>query len=286
MDPQQFDKMFSQADSIMGPFAEELLRRANFPPEGNSRLVVLDQACGSGVVSSHLMSRLSTENKSRLDLTCADISDAMISNVSRRVEVSGWNNVSVVKADAMDTKFPSSHFTHIFFNFGPQILPNPLAGIQECHRILQPGGTLSCSTWQEVPWFADYRAGIARDPSLPPFPSDEALRHAFSEAPERWDSIADVKSHLKECGFCDVEAQVTENTTTMTVAEVEAMLPYSLVMMIEKFWKNQGSLKTDEEFGQAKESARRTIMDYVKEKYRSGPVVWKWVGIVAKGRKG
>ncbi|OQV00420.1 Methyltransferase domain-containing protein [Cladophialophora immunda] len=278
MDPAQFDKMFSQADRIMGPFAEVLLRQANFPPVGDSRLVVLDQACGSGVVSSHIMSRLSTEGKSRLDLTCADISDAMISNVSRRIETSGWDNVSAVKADAMDTKFPSSHFTHIFFNFGPQILSNPLDGIRECHRILRSGGVLSCSTWQDVPWWADYRAGIAKHPSLPPFPSDEQLGHAFSDTTERWNSVEDVKAHMQECGFRDAEVQVVENTTKMDVAEVEAMLPYSLDMMVQKFWKDK--------FEQFKEPARRAILDHMKDKYGSGPVVWKWVGIVAGGRKG
>ncbi|OAP58479.1 hypothetical protein AYL99_07569 [Fonsecaea erecta] len=285
MDSTQFDKMFSQADQIMGPFAEILLRQANFPPVGDSRLIVLDQACGSGVVSTHIMSRLSPEEKSRLDLTCADISDAMISNVSRRIETLGWDSVSAVKADAMDTKFPSSQFTHIFFNFGPQILPNPLAGIRECHRILQPGGTLSLSAWQDVPWFADYRAGIATDPSLPSFPQDEQLRHAFSETPERWDSVEEVQAHLEKCGFRDVEAQVVENTTKMAVADVEAMLPFSLDMMVQKFWKEKFA-DTRDGLEQAKGPARRAILDYVREKYGSDPVVWRWVGVVASARKG
>ncbi|KIW89258.1 uncharacterized protein Z519_10111 [Cladophialophora bantiana CBS 173.52] len=277
MDPGQFDKMFSQADSIMGLFADILLQHASFPSD-KTQLVVLDQACGSGVVSSHIMSKLSPEAQSSLDLTCADISDAMVSNVTRRINASGWPNVSAVKADAMDTKFHTAKFTHIFFNFGPQILSNPLAGIRECHRILQPGGTLCLSTWQEVPWFRDYRAGIARDPSLPPFPSDEQLRHTFTETPERWDNVEDVRAHLEECGFHDVKLQVVENTTKMEVAEVEAMLPFSLDMMIEKFWKKEG-------LEQVKGPARRAVLDYVKEKYSSGPVVWKWIGIVASGRK-
>ncbi|EXJ73500.1 uncharacterized protein A1O5_03261 [Cladophialophora psammophila CBS 110553] len=279
MDPGQFDKMFSQADSIMGLFADMLLQHASFPPSDKTQLIVLDQACGSGVVSSHIMSKLSQEAKPSLDLTCADISDAMISNVARRINASGWTNVTAVKADAMDTKFPTSKFTHIFFNFGPQILSNPLAGIKECHRILRPGGTLCLSTWQEVPWFRDYRAGIAREPSLPPFPSDEQLRHAFTDTPERWDNVEDVRAHLEECGFQDVKLQVVENTTKMEVAEVEAMLTFSLDMMIEKFWKKEG-------LEQVKGPARRAVLDYVKEKYASGPVVWKWIGIIASGRKG
>lgn len=101
MDPIQFEKMYYQANDIMGPFADLLLQQASFPPSSDSRLVVLDNACGSGVVSSHILSLLSPNAKARLDLTCADISEAMITNMTRRIETSGWNNVHAVIADAM-----------------------------------------------------------------------------------------------------------------------------------------------------------------------------------------
>ena len=95
------EKMVSQADYIMGPFADKLLQAAQFPPSDASRLVVLDQACGSGVVSSHIMSHLSSDDKTRLDLTCADISEPAIANMKKRIETSGWENTRAVAADAM-----------------------------------------------------------------------------------------------------------------------------------------------------------------------------------------
>lgn len=179
-----------------------------------------------------------------------------------------------------DTKFASSHFSHTFFNFGPFILPDPLAGLRECHRILRSNGILGFTTWQRVPWFAEYRAGIARNTALSPFPSDAQLGKAFSETPERWDNVDDVRSHFEGCGFADVDVRIAENTTRMKgVSEVEAMLPYTLGMMISKFW-------TKEEVERYKRPAGEAVVEYIREKYKDGPVAWRWVSIVATGRKG
>ncbi|EXJ60079.1 hypothetical protein A1O7_04229 [Cladophialophora yegresii CBS 114405] len=271
--------MAALADLLMGPFADAVLHTAKFPPAGDSQLVVLDQACGSGVVSSHIMSHLSPDDRSRLDLTCADISEPAIAQMEKRIENSGWSNARAVTNDAMETPFPANHFTHIFFNFGPQMLPTPLAGLKECHRILRQSGILGISSWQKVPWPADYREGIARDSSLPSFPTEEQLRYAFSDTPQRWDTVDEGRAHLEECGFTAIEAAAVENTTSMSVEEVEAMLPFSFDMMVQKFW-------TKEEVDKFRQPAARAIVDFLKEKYGKGPVVWKWVALVATGRKG
>ena len=103
MDSTQFETMYKQSDQIMGPFADMLLQQSKFPPpaDSNSPLVVLDTACGSGVVSRHIMSLLSPEAKSRLDLTAADISEAMITHVAKRFDTEGWSKARAIKADAM-----------------------------------------------------------------------------------------------------------------------------------------------------------------------------------------
>ena len=129
-----------------------------------------------------------------------------------------------------------------------------------------------------VPWPADYRAGIATDASLPAFPSDEALRHAFTDKPETWDNVDAVRAHLKASGFTSLEVRVADNTTMMEVAEVEAMLPFSLGMMIEKFW-------TNEEVEKFKFSAAQAILKFLEEKYGGGTIVWKWLAVIACGKK-
>ncbi len=69
-----------------------------------------------------------------------------------------------------------------------------------------------------------------------------------------------------------------DNTTTMDIAEVEAMLPFSLGMMIQKFW-------TKEEVEKFKAPAEEAIVKALKEKYGAEPVVWKWIAVVATGEK-
>ena len=64
------------------------------------------------------------------------------------------------------------------------------------------------TTWKEVPWFADYRAGMAMNTSLPDFPSDVELRSAFSESAECWDTVEDVRGHFEGCGFEGVRVQM------------------------------------------------------------------------------
>jgi len=96
----QFKVVKPQALNIMGPFAELLLRQAQFPPPTDTTLKVLDNACGAGTVTDKIMEALTQEQKSRLSLTCADISDVMIDGLKERIAASGWKQVDAIKADA------------------------------------------------------------------------------------------------------------------------------------------------------------------------------------------
>lgn len=125
---------------------------------------------------------------------------------------------------------------------------------------------------------ADYRAGMARDPSLPAFLSDEQFRRVFSDKPERWDIVDQGTENFRACGFEGVDVQIAENTTRMELDEVKAMLPFTLGMMIQKVWAKEDVDKYQDKAGEA-------IVDYLKEKYAGGPILWKWVSIIATGRK-
>lgn len=101
-DSVQFSKLCEQAEQITGPFAELLLRQANFPSQAEQveKLVVLDEACGTGIVSGKIMKLLSDDAKSKMDLTCADLADAVVDGMKKRIETSGWTQAKAIKADA------------------------------------------------------------------------------------------------------------------------------------------------------------------------------------------
>jgi ubiquinone/menaquinone biosynthesis C-methylase UbiE len=98
-----FKKVRPQAANLMGSFAELLLRQAQFPPPtdaSGTTLKVLDNACGSGTVTDKIMEALTGEQKQRMFLTCADLSDVMVDGMKEHIAESGWKQVDAVKADA------------------------------------------------------------------------------------------------------------------------------------------------------------------------------------------
>lgn len=144
--------MYRLAEGTTGQFADVLIKQSGLPSSSLENLTVLDNACGSGIVTAKLMdgSILSEDTRSKLDVTSADFADAMLAVLNGITQSKGWP-VTVVKADAMDTQLASSHFTHILFSFGPMLMKDPMASIRECMRMLQPGGTLGINTWMHVP---------------------------------------------------------------------------------------------------------------------------------------
>lgn len=94
-------KISEIADSIMGPFATLMLKQAHFPPPEDFPLKVLDNACGPGTVTLRILSSLSSHDKAKLELSCADISELMIGSLSQKIESGSWKNVKAFVADAM-----------------------------------------------------------------------------------------------------------------------------------------------------------------------------------------
>lgn len=48
-----------------------------------------------------MLSSLSSHDKARLEISCADISEMKIASLSEKMEAEGWENVEAFVADAM-----------------------------------------------------------------------------------------------------------------------------------------------------------------------------------------
>lgn len=81
-------------------------------------LVVLDNACGIGVVSSALNRTLDDEAKKTWKLTCGDLSEGMLEYTKQRLVDEGWVNAETKVVDALNTGLPDAHYTHVFVSFG------------------------------------------------------------------------------------------------------------------------------------------------------------------------
>jgi ubiquinone/menaquinone biosynthesis C-methylase UbiE len=112
-----FAKTYKLAEKLTGPFAEALIDYTDItsypsPP------VILDNACGTGIVSSILNSKISEQFRHGWELTAGDFSEAMVEYASNRGKEEGWLNTAVKVVDAQDTKLPTGQYTHVFATFG------------------------------------------------------------------------------------------------------------------------------------------------------------------------
>lgn len=126
-------------EEISGVLAKAMLVQSGLlptPPKGG---VVLDNACGAGVVTSHLFSALGKTTDVRV--VCADLEESMVNNTAERITTNRWNakatladaQVCTCFCSASSTWFPCSqalpfpdnHFSHNLMNMGIQVIPDP-----------------------------------------------------------------------------------------------------------------------------------------------------------------
>lgn len=87
------------AEGITSKYAVDILKQAGLDKGGHGRLVFLDSACGTGIVSAKLIEMLSPVEKGNLELTCGDFAEPMVEFVRNRMQKEGWKNA---KAEVID----------------------------------------------------------------------------------------------------------------------------------------------------------------------------------------
>lgn len=206
--PPSYHQYADGAEKITGWYAEQLVKISQVAQGPDDKeLVVLDQACGTGIVSKSLVDVLNDKQKANLELTCADFSGSMIDFVGPRIKTFGVKSAETLEADAMDTKLPSNKFTNIFLGFGPMIFADGQAGLSELYRLLQPGGSLAMTTWLRPGWLDDARAAFATDPEIPAFPTVDEFRGLLN-AGGIWDDAQWMKDSAAKAGFVEAHTEV------------------------------------------------------------------------------
>lgn len=92
--------LYEQAEQFTKPYAVALVKQAGLtaPRSNGSPLVIFDNACGTGVVSSvlHGVEGLSKD----LELTCGDTSEPMVKYVQQKIHDKGWSGATAKVVDA------------------------------------------------------------------------------------------------------------------------------------------------------------------------------------------
>ncbi|KAI4272855.1 MAG: hypothetical protein L6R38_006493 [Xanthoria sp. 2 TBL-2021] len=288
-------RRYRNAEVVTAPFGRSLIEKAGLLSPNLDNITILDNACGTGVVSSALHEMMPLSTKGRMKLTMGDFSEPMLKVARERCEAEGWVHTEGRIVDAQKTNLPDSTFSHVLTSFAIMGLQDPTAALNECHRILKPGGTCAFSTWSSVSWISIVRSAFATLPGPPPFPSDLEMYRSWGVGD--WHSPDWIRSYLispsltspplpssvssPKFNWQDVEVESVEKEIVMESSEkfvdtFSVMVP----MILNKFW----SERERKELG---DMAVPRLLEWMEGEYRKGKEVrMRWVANLVVAKKG
>lgn len=142
-----YDGIAGKLTSISGLFtghsilAGQVLRQGAFDLRGCKR--ILDAGCGNGRHCKYILRRGDADAA----IHAFDLSQRMLKRSQRRLKSS---RINYVAADLTRLPYPDAFFDAIVCGWVLEHLPDPLPGLKELTRILQPGGKLLLMTTEDT----------------------------------------------------------------------------------------------------------------------------------------
>ncbi|KAJ5232680.1 hypothetical protein N7468_005636 [Penicillium chermesinum] len=269
--PQNWDEMFKDenfvktykiAEGASGPFGEVLIEQSGIVAEAKANpekpLVILDDGCGTGIISEMLVEKVDAQAKSNWKLTCCDISEAMVEYTRRRAQSGRWPNVDFKIVDAQETGLASDYYTHVLASFVLMALPKSLAAL-------------------DVPWLEVAGKAVASLDGNLLWPTVEEFLAAMGD--KNWRSSSWIESQLQQRGFIDINVKPVTKSLNMTVPDFLQMTSRMLPMITKGFW-------SDEQRQQFLGKVSAGMEKYVVETYgANGDITRDWTAIVSTARK-
>lgn len=111
-------------EEITGVPAKAMLVKSGLLPIPPKNAVVLDNACGGGVVASLLFNAIG--NTSDVRVVCGDVEEYMVQSAAERIKVNGWNGEATLADAQVLIHFKNFHAQpgSLLFS-GPPILGQP-----------------------------------------------------------------------------------------------------------------------------------------------------------------
>jgi SAM-dependent methyltransferase len=275
--------LYAKGEVHTGPFSMPLLRMANFdklrlPPNRNLR--ILDLCCGSGVTTHELQVLLQKQRlEDKVDLTCGDFSAGQLEYLDKRIQKMGWKNTYTQQMNAEKNGLPDQAFDHVVCAQGLMIIPDSQAALQECYRVIKPGGTFALSVWHTENWSLDVRDAITHLPGLPAWPETSVeLTNSWAQGP--WENTHYVRSMLHRRGFVDVDVQTKSIQIPLKDAEdFYEVYDAFIEWVTDRYW-------TEEEKKACKPLLRETVVRHMENKYGRGkPFAIEKVCILATAKR-
>jgi ubiquinone/menaquinone biosynthesis C-methylase UbiE len=139
-------------------------------------------------------------------LICSDGSEKMLDIARERAGRQGIDNVEFKQLQLEWIDMETASVDAIICRWGIMLLVDPAAALQECRRVLKPGGRLSMAVWAAPelnPWATVPSAAVQALGVLPP--PDPTVPGPFSLS--RDGHLAEL---LQEAGFVDLTVETVE----------------------------------------------------------------------------
>ncbi|KAM5341737.1 hypothetical protein ACJ41O_014768 [Fusarium nematophilum] len=197
-----FDSSVAHYEASTGGCTRELARHLLKLPEAQGIFqpgaVVLDNACGTGIVSEEIVLQARQQNAGLPKIHAVDPAPNMVDISRKKLAALGASDIfspDVMPGEKLD--FPDETFTHSITNLGILFFTDGVAGAKEIYRTLRPGGVAVVTSWSALGYLDVIH------------PAQKATRpddHPFKlPVPEVWFQPSHVESCLKEGGFTKVK---------------------------------------------------------------------------------
>ncbi|OGM51056.1 methyltransferase family protein [Aspergillus bombycis] len=189
----------------------------------SSATTILDIGSGPGTAISVLIDGYGNNIPLECRLVATDYSAGMVaatrarkdSNIAARADPANcWGRVETLVVDAQDlSEFPSNSVSHIMGSLVYFMLPDPMKGLREAHRVLQSGCVFACTSWAKVEWMelllraAHKVRQVGGDSNLG---GKSTETKASNMIPAQWQDTAGVKGEIESAGFRDVHTEYVE----------------------------------------------------------------------------
>lgn len=197
--------------AIFEPLAEATLDKNTL----DSSDVILDVACGTGIVARKARQRLGPSPR----IVGVDLNEGMIA-AARNSADEAPRSCEWYVADVTKLPFGAETFSIAFCQQGVQFFPNELAAFKEVGRVLRPRGRLVLSVWNgPSDLFKALATALDRHVG-----ADIGLR---SLSPFLYGQAAAIGSVLSDQGFTDISEHVI--SLNRVIADPETALPKEIM---------------------------------------------------------
>ena len=131
---------------------------------------VLDVACGTGVLTREVVSRVGPSGR----VAAVDVNDGMLAVASRQVP-----GVEFRQAPAEELPYPDRSFDAVVSQFGLMYFTDRQKALREMRRVLAPGGVMAVAVWDTLEHTPAYAAETRLFERLAGKDAGDALRHPF-----------------------------------------------------------------------------------------------------------